>query len=97
MGGFNTVFVDSVAFIYLIENHPLYYNKVAEFIGQEIAKENPLITSVISVSEFCVKPFKENDVTILSDFKSALEKLSIRVLDINLPIAEHSAKRKSYL
>ena len=80
MTGFNSVFIDSVAFIYLIENHPKYYTKVSEFISLEIAKENQLITSVISVSEFCVKPFREEDTALLSDFKETLEQLSMKVL-----------------
>jgi hypothetical protein len=54
MIGFDSVFVDSVAFIYLIENHPTYYGKVEDFISQEVQKENPLVTSVITVSEFCI-------------------------------------------
>jgi predicted nucleic acid-binding protein len=77
MIGFDAVFIDSVAFIYLIENHPKYFDRVRRFIGREIENENSLITSVISVSEFCVKPFRENDTTILADFKEALEQLEI--------------------
>ena len=95
MTGFNSVFIDSVAFIYLIENHPKYYTKVSEFISLEIAKENQLITSVISISEFCVKPFREEDTALLSDFKETLEQLSIKVLDINYKIAEHSSKLRA--
>jgi len=95
MTGFNSLFVDSVAFIYLVENHPQYYARVTAFISQEIAREIQLITSVISVSEFCVKPYRENDSTILSDFKENLEKLSVKVLDINLKIAEHSSRLRA--
>jgi predicted nucleic acid-binding protein len=68
---------------------------VKEFIGREIEKENPLITSVISVSEFCVKPFRENDTTVLSDFKEALDQLDIRILDIDFKIAEHSSRLRA--
>jgi predicted nucleic acid-binding protein len=96
MIGFDPVFIDSVAFIYLIENHPKYYTRVVEFISREIAKENQLITSVISVSEFCVKPFREEDTTLLADFKETLELLSVKVLDINLKIAEGSSKLRAH-
>jgi predicted nucleic acid-binding protein len=95
MIGFDAVFIDSVAFIYLIENHPKYFDRVRRFIGREIENENSLITSVISVSEFCVKPFRENDTTILADFKEALEQLEIRVLDINFDIAEQSSRLRA--
>lgn len=97
MAGFNSLFIDSVAFIYLIESNPKYYELVTRFISNEFANETQLITSVISVSEFCVKPYRENDTAILSDFKENLENLNIKVVDINLKMAEHSSRlRASY-
>jgi predicted nucleic acid-binding protein len=95
MIGFDSVFVDSVAFIYLVENHPTYYDKVAEFIGQEVQKKNPLVTSVITVSEFCVKPFQENDNTVLLDFRNTLEELNVKVVEIGWKIAEDSSKLRA--
>ncbi len=95
MIGFDSVFIDSVAFIYLIENHPTNYTKVEDFLSQEVVKENPLVTSVITVSEFCVKPFRENDNAILLDFKNTIEGLNIKVLDINCKIAEGSSKLRA--
>ena len=95
MIGFDSVFVDSVAFIYLIENHPTYYGKVEDFNSQEVQKENPLVTSVITVSEFCVKPFQESDNTVLLDFKNTLEELNVKVVDISWKIAEDSSKLRA--
>jgi predicted nucleic acid-binding protein len=95
MIGFDAVFIDSVSFIYLIENDPKYFERVRRFISREIENENQLITSVISISEFCVKPFRENDTAILADFKEALEQLDIMVLDINFKIAEDSSKLRA--
>ncbi len=94
MIGFDSVFVDSVAFIYLIENHPTYYGKVEDF-NSEVQKENPLVTSVITVSEFCVKPFQESDNTVLLDFKNTLEELNVKVVDISWKIAEDSSKLRA--
>jgi predicted nucleic acid-binding protein len=95
MIGFDAVFIDSVAFIYLIENDPKYFDRVSRFISREIENKNQLIISVIAISDFCVKPFRENDIVILSDFKEALEQLDIRVLDINFKIAEYASKLRA--
>ena len=54
-----------------------------------------MVTSVITVSEFCVKPFQENDNTVLLDFKNTLEELNVKVVDISWKIAENSSKLRA--
>ncbi|MCX8492542.1 MAG: PIN domain-containing protein [Cyclobacteriaceae bacterium] len=66
-----------------------------DFISQEVQKENPLVTSVVTVSEFCVKPFQENDSALLLDFKNTLEELNVKVVDISWKIAEDSSRLRA--
>lgn len=49
-------FFDTAPFIYLLENHPDFYQKVADFITKSVADKVQFETSVLTFTEFCVKP-----------------------------------------
>jgi hypothetical protein len=50
------VFLDTAPFIYLVENDVRYAQAVADFLAYEFAQENSIITSVLTILEFNVKP-----------------------------------------
>jgi predicted nucleic acid-binding protein len=58
MTGFNKVFLDTVIFIYLLENNEYFGENVACFIEDCTTNDISLTTSVITYKEFCVKPYK---------------------------------------
>lgn len=96
MIGFEPVFIDSPCFIYLVENNLEFGDRVYRFfIEEQSIKENSLITSVISVSEFNVKPFRENDSNLLMDFRRVIDAFHISVLDINTSMANEAAKLRA--
>jgi len=85
------IFFDTAPFIYLIENHPNYYSKVEQFFVTIDQDDCELITSVLSMAEYGVKPEKENRQDLIADFDSLLVDFHFQVIDINVGIA-----RKSY-
>ncbi len=96
MTGFEPVFIDSVSFIYLVENHPEYSDRVSDFLIEEFSiKENTLITSVITISEFSIKPIRENDFKLLVDFQETVEHFHVTILDINQAVAHQAAKLRA--
>jgi predicted nucleic acid-binding protein len=60
------IFVDTMPFIYHIEEHPVYVETVeAFFVGALRDKNYRLMTSVITLAEVLVQPYrKDNDVLV---------------------------------
>ena len=86
----NIIFFDTAPFIYLIENHPLFYDKVVEYIvGAEYSTK--FYTSVITIMEFSIKPIIEKRWEVINEFKQFLKELDVKIADINLEIAEIAA------
>jgi len=94
----NSVFLDTSPIIYLIENHPLHYSKTAAYLADTINQDILLITSVISIAEFGVKPKKTNNHELLDEMENMLAVLHVNVVDINRSMAEISSTlRAKYL
>jgi predicted nucleic acid-binding protein len=96
MTTFESVFIDSVSFIYLVENHPKYFDRVSQFLIEEVVQnENILITSVLTISEFSVRPIRDNDKALLLDFTNVLDRFNFKVFDITLEIARKAASLRA--
>lgn len=85
------IFIDTAPFIYLIENHPIFASKVKALIASAIANDEDIVTSVVTISEFGVKPTKENRSDLIEKFEQLLSRLNIEVL-----VVDDSAARKAY-
>lgn len=85
------IFIDTAPFIYLIENHPKYAPVVANLLVDKLNQGDELLSSVVTLMEFGVKPAQENKLEINAKFEEFLEKLNIFLLDVNRDIA-----RKAY-
>ncbi|WKN41278.1 type II toxin-antitoxin system VapC family toxin [Tunicatimonas pelagia] len=81
------VFVDTAPFIYLIENHPKYADRVADIMATSLAEGHTFITSVITILEFGVKPEKENKHEVITRFEDLLNELETEVKEIDRGIA----------
>jgi predicted nucleic acid-binding protein len=49
-------FIDTSPFIYLVEKHPEFADKVRSFILEAVNQNDELVTSVITLMEFGVMP-----------------------------------------
>jgi predicted nucleic acid-binding protein len=85
------IFLDTAPFIYLIEDHPAYAPRVKQFISSSIIDGHEFITSVVSLSEFGVKPAKEQQFELIHRFEELLDRLNIEVFTI-----DKQAAKKSY-
>lgn len=77
------VFVDTAPFIYFIENHPVYAQKVADLITAALAEGHSFVTSVATILEFGVKPEKENRPEVITKFEELLNELETEVKEID--------------
>jgi len=85
------IFIDTAPFIYLIENHPVFAGKMKNFITDAIVNGEEIVTSVVTISEFGVKPTKENRSDLIKKFEELLARLNVKIL-----VVDQSAAKKAY-
>lgn len=92
-----TVFVDSMAFIYLIEDDPQYAGAVAEiFETALLRKAFQLVTSTITVAEVLVHPFRMKDTKLAERYEEILfGDDELTMLSIDRPVAKTAARLRA--
>lgn len=85
------IFIDTAPFIYLAEEHPIYAEKTKKFIATAFADQNSLLTSVITLMEFSVKPERDNKTESIAKLRTTWNRLSVQQLIINEQIAQQAA------
>jgi predicted nucleic acid-binding protein len=84
------LFIDTSPLIYLVEKNPSFYEAVLLFLAEAIKDDAALITSVLTVAEFGVKPRKLNRPDILAKFEQTLDTL-FEVQTVDWDVAEISS------
>jgi predicted nucleic acid-binding protein len=95
MTGSKKIFFDTAPFIYLIENHTDFYQKVADFLMDAVAHNCELSTSVLTYAEFSVKPFQLNRLDLITDFEDLLESLDFTILNVDMKSATIAYKLRA--
>jgi predicted nucleic acid-binding protein len=86
------IFLDTAVFIYFLEANPLYVDKVEKFLENSINNNYELITSTVTIMEFCTKPYELGNTGLISQFNDFLSILKITSISINEEIALEAAK-----
>ena len=81
------IFFDTAPFIYLVENHAQYYQKVADYLTQSLTDNALLETSVLTYTEFCAKPEQLGRPDLLLDFDELLRDFDFQMREISLSAA----------
>ncbi len=92
---FKRAFVDTAPFIYFIEkdsNNPQYYEKVKNFFKYGYDNDNKFVTSVITMEEYFVFPYRNNDYSYIDMFNRLVEITDMEVVEINQEIAQKAAQ-----
>lgn len=76
------LFVDTAPFIYLLENNADFYQPVATYLAQTVQANAALVTSVITYTEFCVKPQQPGRQDLIRDFDVLLNELGVEMVEI---------------
>ena len=63
------IFIDTAPFIYLLENHPVFTPKIKTLITNAIVVGDYIVTNVVTLSEFGVKPTKDNRLDLIEKFE----------------------------
>lgn len=89
------VFIDTAPFIYFIEkndNNPQYFDKVKRFFKDCYNKNVTLYTSVITLEEYMVFPYRNDLQNYIDIFEELLKELSFNVVEIDEEIAKTAAR-----
>lgn len=89
------VFVDTAPFIYLIErdeNNPHYHERVQNFFDDGYQNGIRFVTSVITLEEYLVYPYRMNEKGLISVFDDLLKAFAFDIIPINEEIAKKAAE-----
>jgi predicted nucleic acid-binding protein len=86
------IFIDTAPFIYLIEEHPEFAEKVKAYFIERFKSGDEFVTSVVTLSEFSVKPNRDQRLELIVQLQHFIEHTGIDVLSISLHHAELAAK-----
>ena len=95
MTDFKKVFVDTAPFIYFIESddHNLrYHEKVKEFFKYGYDNDKDFVTSVITMQEYFVFPYRNKDYTFIDMFHRLVSITNMEIVEINQEIAKKAAQ-----
>ncbi len=94
MTGFEKVFVDTAPFIYFIEgsrDNLQYSDRVKRFFMDCYGAGTDLYTSVITVVEYSVFPYRNHEQGYVDQFERLIRTLGMCVMDIDRNIAKKAA------
>ena len=95
MTDFKKAFIDTSHFIYFIEkdsNNPKYYEKVKSFFKYGYDNDKEFITSVITMEEYFVFPYRNKEYSFIDMFNRLVETTDIKIVEINQEIAKKAAQ-----
>ena len=91
MTEYKRVFVDTAPLIYLLEQNLSYYDRLEKAFSSWYESGTEVITSAITVEEYCVFPYRENRMDLIENFESFLEGFGVDVFAIDEEIAKKAA------
>ena len=79
----------------MAEAHPVYAERAKKFIASAFANQDGLLTSVISLMEFSVKPERDHKTQSIAKLRSTWNRLNVQMLSIDESIAQKAAKLRA--
>lgn len=95
MTDYKKVFVDTAPFIYFIEknaNNPQYFEKVKNFFMSGYESNKEFVTSVITMEEYFVFPYRNNNNAYIDMFNRLVATINMDIVEINREIAKKAAQ-----
>lgn len=92
---FKKVFIDTAPFMYFIESddHNLkYHETVKEFFKYGYDNDKEFVTSVITMEEYFVYPYRNRDYSFIEMFNRLVTTTNMEIAEINQEIAKKAAQ-----
>ncbi|MBR1553734.1 MAG: PIN domain-containing protein [Schwartzia sp.] len=90
------VFFDTAPYIYLLDYSDTFREDAKNIFAHCISHKSRMMTSAVTVEEFCVKPYKDSDLKLVRDFKRFLSDTDTRLIPIDELIADQAAKLRAH-
>ena len=94
------LYLDTAPFIYFLEKSGLYFDKIRNFFIECRNYNIPLLTSAMTVEEYCVFPLSQNNNQAVANFETFLKGMNVDVVPVDeniaLKAAEFRAKYKGF-
>ena len=84
------IFLDTSPIVYYLENNELYYPKMKRF--WKIYEECDYITSAVTIAEYLVYPYQQNNLKLINAFYAFADGMDIEIKSIDKAIAEKAAQ-----
>ena len=86
------VFIDTAPFIYALEDNAQFSTTVRKAFSDYYNKEIPLCTSLLTFTEYCVIPYRQNNIRKITDFENFINDAAIFVVPFTAKIAKYAAQ-----
>lgn len=89
------LFIDTAPFIYYIEKNeenPQYFEKVKNFLKECYNEDVDFKTSVITLEEYLVFPYRKNEQCYVDMFAKLIKTLGIEIIEVDQEIAKKAAR-----
>ena len=86
------IFVDTAPFIYALEDNAQFSVSVRKAFSDYYNNAIPLCTSLLTFTEYCVIPYRQNDIRKITDFENFISDADIFVIPFTEPIAKYAAQ-----
>ena len=86
------IFWDTNLFIYLMEDHPTFADRVADIRRRMLSRGDNLYTSAFTVGEILVKPSVTGRSDLESQYRAFFSRPGIAIISFDLPAAHHYAQ-----
>jgi predicted nucleic acid-binding protein len=86
------IYWDTMLFVYWLEDHPVYANRVRHILSKMEERQDRLCTSAFTAGEVLVGPYKMNAPAIAKQIRDVFESPFVEVLPFTLATAERYAR-----
>lgn len=88
--------LDTTPLIYLIEEHPVYLERVRSFFRSMDRAEFTVVTSTVTLLEVLVHPFRHQDVKLAEQYRNILlNARGLTTVSMSADIAEEAARLRA--
>jgi predicted nucleic acid-binding protein len=87
--------LDTAPLIYFMEENSLYLETVREFFEAMDRGDFTVVTSTITLLEVLIHPFRNNNITLASEYRDILLRSNLIMMDITSSISENAAQLRA--
>lgn len=86
------IYIDTAPFIYYLEKNTYYFDTARNFFMECYKQNIQLVTSTVTLEEYSVYPFSQNDEKAVDAFRLFLTGMKIEIVPVNESVAYEAAR-----